>query len=192
MYKEAAQMVAGNPTKNKVVVFKAFGYNGQILEGEFGLAVRDVQAENDVIKEDKVGAYFARSISFATADPVIDARVRRVSTAQIKIFDEVISLPPIDVISRKESHSVGKSHRTIGVTLTQGSRDVTFKATSTNGAVDELMNKWGGEVGINKVVAAKIVAEYQNKHQITHANQEERSYSFNVPTQNYELVISSK
>lgn len=192
VYKDAANALAGNPTKNKVVVFKALGYNGQILDGEFGLAVRDVEGQKDVIAENKVGPYFDRAISFSVADPVVEARARRVGTASIKIFDEVITLPAIDIVPRKESYTVGKSHKVINLTLTQTSREVSFKAKSTNSAVDELMNKWGVELGVDKVVAAKLVADYEKKHQITHATEEEKSYSFNVPTQNYELIITSK
>jgi hypothetical protein len=76
--------------------------------------------------------------------------------------------------------------------LAQASRDVQFKATSTNNAVDELMNKWGVELGVDKVVAAKLIQDYEKKHSITHANAEEKSYTINVPTLNYELKISSK
>jgi len=54
------------------------------------------------------------------------------------------------------------------------------------------MNKWGVELGVDKVVAAKLIQDYEKKHSITHANAEEKSYTINVPTLNYELKISSK
>jgi hypothetical protein len=188
----AANTLAGNPVKEKVVVFKALGFNGQTLEGWFGLAVRDVMKQQDVIAELKVGPYFDRPVTFKAAEPVIEARVSRKDTIPIKILDEVIYVPAIDVVSSKESFTVGKSHRIINLTLAQASRDVQFKATSTNTAVDELMNKWGVELGVNKVVAAKIIADYEKKNAITHSAAEEKSYTINVPTQNYELKISSK
>jgi len=188
----AANTLAGNPVKEKVIVFKALGFNGQTLEGLFGLGVRDVRGQQTVIDEPKVGAYFDRPVTFKSADPVIEARASRKDTIPIKILDEIIYLPAIDAVSQKESYTVGKSHNIINLTLAQASRDVQFKASSTNSAVDELMNKWGVELGVNKVVAAKMIAEYEKKHSITHAAAEEKSYTINVPTQNYELKISSK
>jgi hypothetical protein len=160
------------------------------LPGEFGFAMSEV-GQNDVIAESKVGAYFARNVSFSTPEPVIEARVRRTATASIKILDQVIFLPAIDAVSRKDSYSVGKSHKVVNVTLVQGSRDVTFKSKTSDGAVNELMSKWGVELGIDKGVAAKMVAAYETKNQITHTTEEEKSYTFNVPTQNYELGITS-
>lgn len=188
----AANTLAGNPVKDKVVVFKAIGYNGQTLEGWFGLGVRDIRGQQTVIDEPKVGAYFDRPVTFKSPEPVIEARASRKETVPIKIMDEVILLTGIDAVSPKESYTVGKSHNIINLTLAQASRDVQFKASSTNTAVDELMNKWGAELGVNKVVAAKLIAEYEKKHSITHATSEEKSYTINVPTQNYELKISSK
>jgi hypothetical protein len=190
--KDAANAAAGNPVKNKVVVFKAVGYNGQVLEGEFGLAVRDVTGQKDIIQEPKIGPYFDKAVSFSDPAPVIEARARRTSASQIKIFDDIITLPAIDVVpSSDKSYTAGKSHKVINLTLTQASKDVQFKATSTNEAVDELMNKWGVELGVNKVVAGKLIADYEKKHNIKHTTTEEKSYSINVPTQNYQLVVTS-
>jgi hypothetical protein len=187
----AAQAMAGNPVKSKVIVFKAVGYNGQVLEGEFGVAVRDVTGQKDLIAEPKVGADFDTPVSFSVPDPVVEARARRIGTAQIRILDEVIQLAPIDVVPGGKSYIVGKSHKVINVTLKQAGREVSFKAKSTNGAVDELMSKWGAELGVDKVVAAKLVSEYEKKHQITHATEEEKSYTFTVPTQTYSLEVTS-
>jgi hypothetical protein len=188
----AANTLAGNPVRDKVVIFKAIGFNGQTLDGTFGLGVRDVRGQQTVIDEPRVGAYFDRPITFKSAEPVIEARSSRKETVPIKLLDEVIYLPGIDAVSPKDSYTVGKSHNIINLTLAQASRDVQFKATSTNTAVDELMNKWGAELGVDKVVAAKLIAEYEKKHSITHGNAEEKSYTINVPTQNYELRITSK
>lgn len=186
----AANTLAGNPTKNKVVIFKTSGFNGQSLEGPFGIGMRDVHARRDVIDEPTVGVYHDWAVSFSEAEPVVVSRVSRKGTIPIKILDETIMLPAIDVVS--DSHTVAKNHKVVELTLRQASRDVQFKATSTNSAVDELMNKWGTELGVNKVVAAKLIAEYEKKHSITHAAAEEKSYTINVPTQNYEFKISSK
>lgn len=187
-----ANTVVGNPVKEKVVVFKALGFNGQALEGFFGLGVRDVRGQQNVVDEPKVTAYFDRAVTFKSPEPVIEARVSRKETVPIKFGDEILYLPGIDSLPPKESYTVGKSHNIINVTLQQGSSDVQFKATSTNNAVDELMNKWGLELGVDKVVAAKLITEYETKNSITHGNAEEKSYTLKLPTQDYDLKISSK
>lgn len=187
----AANKLAGNPVNDKVVVFKAIGFNNQTIDGWFAFAVRDITAGKDVITEAKVGAYFDRKISFESAEPRIEARASRKETVPIKLLDDIIFLPAIDAVSPKDSYKVGKSDSVINVTLIQAARDVQFKASSTNGAVDELMNKWGVELGVNKVVAAKIIADYETKHSIKHADASEKTYTINVPTENYEMKITS-
>ncbi|NOU98813.1 hypothetical protein [Paenibacillus planticolens] len=191
VYQAAAQSLAGNPVKDKLIIFKTQGYNGQVIPGEFILHVRDVLQQKFVIASAKVNSYHSQKITFSDAEPVLDAEIVRAATTPIVILDETFYLPAIDILT-PESYSVGKSHKVINLTLKQASRDVAFKAKSTNAAVDELMNKWGVELGVSKVVAAKMVADYEQKHQITHGTEEEKSYTFNVPTQNYELKFSSK
>ena len=192
VHEAAANTLAGNPVKEKVVIFKAIGFDGQTIDGWFGLAVRDVRGQQDVIAEAKVRAYFDRPITFKTADPVIEARASRKDTVPIKLLDKIIYLPGIDALSPRDSYTVGRSHNIINVTLMQASREVQFKATSTDAAVDELMSKWGGEFGVDKVVALKVIAEYEKKNSITHGNAKETNYTVKVPTQNYELLVTSK
>lgn len=194
VYQAAANTLAGNPTKEKVVVFKAVGFNNQTIDGAFNLTVRDVVAQTNVIAESNVVSYYDKLVVFKSPEPVLEAQVERKGTVPIKIeiLNQTISLPYIKIVPKNNSYSVGKSHRVINITLTQASRDVSFKAKSTDSAVNELMNKWGAEFGVDKVVAAKMVEDYEQKKQITHTTEEETSYSFNVPTQNYDLVITSK
>ncbi|MFD0619964.1 hypothetical protein ACFQZR_21055 [Paenibacillus sp. GCM10027629] len=192
----AAQTLAGNPIKEKTIVFKTQGFDGQVIPGELFLTVHDVVQADDVIKGEKVGinnnGYFSKKVTFPDAEPILDAKVVRVATVPIVILDETFSLPAINIHNKDGSYPVGRNHRVINLTLTQAPLPVTFKAKSTNAAVDELMQKTGGELGINKVVAAKIVADYEQKNQITHGNEEEKSYTFNFPSQNYELKFSSQ
>jgi hypothetical protein len=192
VYEDAAKALAGNPTKNKSVVFRARAYDGQILDGKFSISVRDVVGGADAVPATETGPNFDRAVSFSTAEPGIEAHAKRVGAAKIKILGEEVSLPEAAVTLQKESYLVEKSHKVINLALNQGSRDVAFKATSTANAVTELMNKWGTELGISNAVASKIVADYETKHQITHPTPEEKSYTITVFTQKYELAVSSK
>jgi hypothetical protein len=68
---------------------------------------------------------------------------------------------------------------------------ISFKATSTENAVNELLDKTGGKLGIDKVAAAEIVGEYEKKNGVTHGKGEEVAYEFLLPTENYTLSITS-
>lgn len=189
IYADAAAALSGNPTKTKVVVLKTKGYDGQDIPGLFTLYVHEV-GETPIINGDKVQSYGAKSVTFSTATPVINARVTR-EAFTLKLGDIDLSLPGIAITNEGNSYEVGKSHKTIDLLLHQGSITVSFQAKTTNGAVDELMNKWGVELGVDKTIATKMVADYEKKNKIEHATQEEKSYSFLVPTQIYTLSINS-
>lgn len=189
IYADAAAALSGNPTKTKVVVFKAKGFDGQDISGIFSLFVHEV-GSTPIINGERLEAYGAKSVTFSTATPVINARVHREAFI-LKIGDIDMSQPAISVSNDGNSYEVGKGHKTIDIILKQASRDVAFKAKSTNSAVDELMNKWGLALGVEKVVATKMVADFEKKNKIDHATEEEKSYSFNVPTQNYQMTIAS-
>ncbi len=189
----AAKSLAGNPTKNKVIFFKALAFDKkQVLEGQFSLTVRDTGAQRDVIAENKVGASFDKPVSFTTADPVLKATVRRVGPASVKIVGETVTFPQADVSTTNDVCVVGSDHKTVEITLTQTSREVTFKAGSTADAVTELMKQWGTVLGIAQPTAQKLVADFETKQQIVHAAGEQKSYTFDLPIQVYEVSISSK
>jgi hypothetical protein len=187
----AANTLAGNPKKTKVIIFKAIGFDKQKLAGVFQLSVRDVSQSKDVMKGTQVFSYYDESVTFTTPEPILEAQVLRKAGYPLKLFDQDISLPAIDIVPERNSYAVGKNHSVINITLQQASSVVSFKAKSTDAATNELMNKWGGELGIDKTVAAKIIVAYENKKNITHSTEEEKSYSINVPTQNYDLIINS-
>ncbi|MBB3590389.1 hypothetical protein FHX08_000733 [Rhizobium sp. BK529] len=189
IYADSAATLAGNPTKTKVVVFKTKAFDGQDIPGEFSLYVHEV-GNMPIINGDKVVSYGAKSVTFSTATPVINARAIR-AAFNLKFGDIDLSMPAISITNEGNSYEVGKSHKTVDLLLKQDAMAVSFKAKSTNGAVDELMNKWGVELGVDKTVAAKIVADYEKKNKIEHTTEEEKSYSFNVPTQTYKLSITS-
>lgn len=58
-----AQKIIDNSTKDKVIVFKAEGYDGQQIPGLFDVYVHDVISEKDVIKVEKVvGGYYQKRL----------------------------------------------------------------------------------------------------------------------------------
>lgn len=190
VYQAAAQQLSGNASKKKTVIFRALGFDGQRIDTDFELTVRDVVAGKNVI-EQTVGGYGDKTVDFATAAVSINAGVVRKGTVPVKIFDTIVQVTPVDVVN-DQTHAVAAAHRIIDVTLRQGSTKVDFRASSSDQAVNEFLSKVGGELGIDKVVAAKLIASYEAKTGITHANNQEKAYSVNVPSESYTLTITSR
>lgn len=191
IYEAAAQQAAGNAVKKKSVVFRAVGFDGQVLAGPFEFYLRDVDKHADVVKE-TVPAYYDTQVEFSSTKPKINASATRKGTVPIQIMGDTYQLKEIKVINPGSTHAVGAAHSVIDVILKQDPRDVSFKATSTDNAVNELMNKWGGEVGIDKVAATKIIASYEEKRSIVHGNNQETAYTLKLPSEVYSLTIMSK
>lgn len=186
----AAQQMKDNSTKVKVIVFKTTGYDSQYIPGLFDLYVHDVRSDIDVIKVEKVvGGYYQKEVKFSTPEPRLDARVIRHEYTKLVEWD--ISLPPINIVTHGKTYKVEKSHTVINLNLTQRTADVSFKAKTTNDAVDELMKKLGVEAGIDKTAALKMIHSYETRQEIVHKNEEEKSYTLKVPTNQYELVFES-
>jgi hypothetical protein len=189
----AAQSLAGNPVKAKVVTFKAQAFDKkQPLEGEFSLTVRDMGAQRDVVAENKIAATFGKSVSFTEADPVVKAAVKRLGPATVKILGKTITFPQAEVNAGNDTHAVGPSHKVIDVALIQGSSQIAFKADSHNSAVTKLMAQWGTPLGVAEEVVKDILVDYEAKHDIIHIAGQESDYKLDLPVQIYELSITSR
>ncbi|WP_396956920.1 hypothetical protein [Nitrosomonas sp.] len=187
--KQGSQVITGNLIKEKTFVFKSIGYNGQLIPGSFELYVRDVAVGKQVVEVKNNPGYYEQKINFSDPEPKLEARVYRQGHAKIVEWD--IELPPIDILTGGKTYIVNRSHAIINLILTQQARNVSFKAKSTNAAVDELLKRTGVEAGVDHTVAVKLIQSYEQKNGIQQGNEEEKSYTLKVPTTEYELKFES-
>lgn len=192
IYEAVAQMLAPNPVKNKVVLFRAVAFDGQQpLEGEFSLTVRDMGVQRDVVTEAKIGASFGKQISFQETDPVLVAQATRLGAATVKIAGETITFLPAPV-AIADALTVGAHHRAVEVTLAQGKQEVAFEVETYAQAKAELMSRWGLALGVAQQAVDNIVTDYEQKHSIVHVAGRKDAYKFVLPSQAYQLSIVSR
>lgn len=193
VYEAVARSLAPHPVTNKVVLFRALAFDRQhALEGEFSLTVRDMGAQRDVLAEPRVGSSFGKQVAFPAADPVLRASVALLGPATARILHETIAFPPASVAVGVDTVSVEPQHRTIEVTLIQGSREISFKAENTDAAAGNLMVRWGQDLNLTEAVVRTIVADYEAKQGIVHAAGRQQEYKIALPIQSYQLWVVSQ
>jgi hypothetical protein len=178
--------------KTKTFVFKAKDYLGMDIEYAVGVRVLDNSDPDATGVPKQVYAasfkqYGSTRITFNEANPVIDVHINvEPFTADFGLMK--FSVPKINMTS-SPSFEVPATQSVVQVLLQQDKRHVEIEEETIEKAATELADKYGGELGFDKIVAAKILGEHATKTQGEKSGKQVVKYSVDLPGGAFTLTV---
>jgi hypothetical protein len=178
--------------KTKTFVFKAKDYIGMDIEFAVGVRVIDT-SDHDATGGAKQAydgsfkGYGSTPIAFKTANPVIDVHVNvEPFTADFGLMK--FTVPKINMTSNKILQ-VPATQSLVQVLLQQNKRTEEIETETIDKAATELADKFGLELGFDKVIALKILGEQSTRTQGEKSGKQVVKYSVDLPGAAFTLTV---
>lgn len=179
-------------SKTKTFVFKAKDYQGMDIEYAVHVTVLD-NSDSDAagapkqVFDGSFKQYGSTQVTFKRADPVIDVHIS-VDSFNADFGLIKFSVPKINMTTGR-SLSVPVTQSLVQVLLQQDKRHVELEEETMEKAATELADKFGGELGFDKVIAAKILGEHATRTQEEKSGKQVVKYSVDLPGGAFTLTV---
>lgn len=184
----------GNPqpkTKQKTFIFKAKDYQGMDVQFPIGVRVFDHKVREVGGSKKVYDGKFVRAasteIKFNETDPLIEIQVD-VEPLEIDFGLFKYKIPEIRLTTDK-SVQLKDTQTYVQVIIRQASTKAEIEQETLEKAAEELANKYGAELGVDKVVAAKVLAEKATKTNIERSGKQLIKYTLPLPTNAFSIIV---
>lgn len=190
--KGATPKPAAVSVKRKTFVFKTKDYQGKDLGFDLKVRIfdhkdRDPQGGSKKVYEGAFVRAGSVAVEFKEADPIIDIQIDR------DAFDfqvgswYTVHIPEIRLTSGSFT-KIKPSQAHINVMIRQQTIHVKYEEETIEKAAEKFSNQFGAELGIDKVAAAKFIAEHGTSSDSQQSNK--RIYSLELPGKAFYLEIT--
>ncbi len=178
----------------KTVVFKAKNYLNMDIEFPVNVRVfdhKDIDAASGYPRK-VIDSAFTRAgsiqVKFKDAEPVIDVQID-VEPQSLAAGLLTIVVPKIRLTSDK-LFAVAATQTFIQATIRQSVQHVTFEQEDVDKAGNELADKYGAELSIDKVLAVKVLAEQAKKTNVERSGRQLVKYELDLPGAAFTLSVA--